>query len=64
MLGRKLLLHESVHHRDGDKLNNDPTNLELWIMRQPNRNSRSRCVNWAFEITARYADEPQVWIDG
>ena len=30
-LGRKLLPNETVHHRDGDKLNNDITNLELWI---------------------------------
>jgi hypothetical protein len=30
-LGRKLLRTESVHHRDGDKLNNDISNLELWV---------------------------------
>ena len=27
VLGRKLLPNEIVHHRDGDKWNNDPSNL-------------------------------------
>jgi hypothetical protein len=29
LLGRPLRSDESVHHRDGNKLNNDPANLEL-----------------------------------
>lgn len=29
MLGRPLRPGEVVHHRDGDKLNNDPLNLEV-----------------------------------
>lgn len=35
VLGRPLRAHENVHHRDGDKLNNDPPNLELWVKTQP-----------------------------
>jgi hypothetical protein len=30
-LGRELRSNETVHHRDGERLNNDITNLELWI---------------------------------
>lgn len=33
MIGRSLKSHETVHHRDGNKLNNHPSNLELWSSR-------------------------------
>lgn len=35
VLGRKLVKGESVHHVDGDRTNNDPDNLELWVKYQP-----------------------------
>lgn len=31
ILHRPLERGEFVHHKDGDKLNNDPSNLELWV---------------------------------
>jgi len=36
VLGRLLAPGENVHHKDGDRANNDPSNLELWIKPQPN----------------------------
>ena len=35
MIGRPLRGAENVHHLDGDRLNNDPSNLELWVKTQP-----------------------------
>jgi hypothetical protein len=33
MLGRKLTKTETVHHKNGDRLDNRPGNLEIWSSR-------------------------------
>ena len=32
-IGRKLFPHETVHHKDGNRANNELSNLELWSSR-------------------------------
>ena len=55
-LGRPLLKHESVHHKNGIRDDNRIENLELWSTSQPYGQKVEDKVKWAFEILDTYAD--------
>lgn len=59
IIGRPLLPDENVHHINGQRADNRPENLELWVTMQPSGQRPRDLVAWAREILARYGDLPE-----
>lgn len=56
-LGRPLSRSESVHHLDGNRLNNELSNLELWSTAQPAGQRVADKIDYALDILRTYAPE-------
>lgn len=54
IVGRKLLPNESVHHKNGNRQDNSPDNLELWSDHQPRGARIDDQVEHALKILKTY----------
>ena len=60
LLGRRLRPNEKPHHMNGQRGDNRPANLELWVTSQPSGQRAVDLLLWAEEFVATYAPDRQV----
>lgn len=56
VLGRPMTATETAHHKDGNRSNNDPANLELWDRAQPPGQRVADKIAWAIALLRKYPE--------
>lgn len=56
-IGRPLLSEETVHHKNGNRQDNSPANLELWSSNHGRGQRVEDQIEWAISILRRYAPD-------
>ena len=54
ILGRRLLPEETVHHKNGQRADNWPDNLELWTTSHPSGQRVADKIAWAKDLLSLY----------
>jgi hypothetical protein len=69
VIGRPLRKGENVHHKNGNRKDNRPENLELWVSGQPAGQRVQDVARWAIELLSSgkletaLTLEPQMWYE-